>query len=114
MDEKEDENNIDVDIEEARLSSIETKLDGQQDRLRDLIDYLERKKIIPGWDMMNFTNWESELHDMRVEDMRQQKIKNARQVLEDEGYLVARDANELDSQRLKHWVQTKERNKNDT
>jgi len=86
------------------LEDIRKRLEEQDKLVANLIEYLERTDPNFKLDPATFINWADRLQDMRRDDMIQKKIKEARAMLEQHGYIVAKDESELDAQKLKHWI----------
>ena len=95
-------------IEADRIDDLAEAVIKQSKLLDDLVEFLERTKVLPGLDPSTWLSWRGQLEDMRREDAMQLEIKKAKQFLEREGYIVAENENALDAQKLKLWVESKD------
>lgn len=91
---------------EKRLSDLELNQKKDSEMISDLLDYLMRVdanfKSNPG----SFEGWYMRLVAMRNEDTKNKECYRARRLLEENGFVVADDASELDAARVRKWVQT--------
>ncbi|RLA05150.1 MAG: hypothetical protein DRQ47_01940 [Gammaproteobacteria bacterium] len=86
-----------------RLATTEAELLNTRSLLNDLIEYLERKDIIPS-DQATFETWETDLSSMRIEAQKEKVILRSKNTLKDAGYFVVKDENEIDAAKLKKWL----------
>ena len=102
--------------DETRIRKIEKEVEvlikhlaDQTELHNDLIDYLERTD--PNFENkpQEFENWQERLHIMKRTEEEKHNIKKAKRLLESEGYIVAANENEVDAEKLKHWVNSKDK-----
>jgi len=90
-----------------RIAEIESLCREQEKLLNNLIEYLERTddkfKIDPG----NFFSWGDQLETLRREELVQKDIQKAKHFLQGHNYIVAADANDIDAQKLRQWLTSK-------
>ena len=87
-----------------KVNVLDKELVAQSERLENLLDYLIRIDPNFKFDPMEFESWETRLSDLKFEDARVKKIRQAADLLKTEGYIVAADENEIDAERLKKWI----------
>ena len=94
-----------IELLETRLAELEHSHEKQAEMMSDLLDYLmrvdENFKSDPG----TFEGWYMKLLTLRNVDIKRRECASAQHVLEQEGYIVAVDAQSLDAARLKKWIE---------
>ena len=89
-----------------RITTLEDKLEYNESLLKDLVEFFERTNVLEN-DLVRMESWRNKLATMRSEESRERDLKHARSLLEQEGYFVVNDENELDTARMKKWLQSK-------
>ena len=74
-----------------------------EQRFNDLIEYLTWKGILHN-SLEKMENWQDELYRHRRDMEREHRIQKAKRQLEQEGYIVVQNENEIDAARVKRWV----------
>lgn len=98
---------MDIEELETRLKIAEDRLAKSAQLTQDLVEYLERIEILHQ-NPQALASWYDDLMRMRHEDRMKRELEDARSRLERAGYIVAQNENELDVQRMKKWLSSKE------
>jgi len=90
------------------IKCLEVQQYDTKELLNKLIGYLERTDNNFNYDDDAYISWQDRLTTMQVEEQHQLRINEAKKFLKRSGYIVVENENEIDAQRLKHWVTHKD------
>jgi len=91
-----------------KIAELEEVCQNQGKIINDLIEYLERVDDRFKMDHGSFLGWQERLNDLRREEQKQREINKAAGFLKQQGYIVAADASEIDAQKLRQWLNSKD------
>jgi len=93
------------------ITILNEKFNALKTEMSDLLEYLRRTKVISGpTGETPYANWHDDLTTMRYEEEQQQKIHRAKQFLRNAGYLVAESDIAMDAEKVRNWVEHKNKN----
>ena len=86
-----------------RIELLEDAVATQKVLLADLVEYLRRTGVLKT-DAANFETWQSILQTMRWEEEQEAKAQQARRFLEERGYFIVQDENQVDAAKMQRWL----------